>query len=178
MATIPSFRTWVTGEVVTAAFMNSNIRDAGNFFLSWPVFEGRQTVAQSIANASFVPITFDTEDIDTDNGHSTSTNTSRYTGQTQGRFQISGAIGYAANATGRRATGLSLNGAPINGGQTASPATTINDAEYPTRTKTMFLNGSTDYVEIVAYQESGGALNTFATTGGQSSFSARMVGTT
>jgi len=51
VAALPTFRTWVTGEIVTAAELNSNVRDAGTFLLSWPVFEGRQTVAQTLDEA-------------------------------------------------------------------------------------------------------------------------------
>jgi len=178
MATIPTFITWVTGQVVTAAQLNANVRDGGNFFLSWPVAELRQTVAQSIANGTPTAVTFDTEDIDTDNGHSTVSNTSRYVGQTAGRFQVSGGVGFAASATARRSAQWFKNGSVINAGSAMVPATAANDMAVAARTMTVFLNGSTDFVELDAYQESGGALNTFVTGNGQPSMSVRMVGTT
>lgn len=179
MATLPSFRTWVTGEIVTAAELNSNVRDAGNFFLSWPVFEGRQTVAQSLTNNTSTPITLDTEDIDTDNGHSTVTNTSRYVGATAGRFEVCGKVGFASNATGTRVAWLAKNGTAINGSGTqvsaaAGGAVTL----LPTPRMTVTLNGTTDYVEVLGVQTSGGALNTDVTTLDQSILSVRMVGTT
>lgn len=179
MATLPSFRTWVAGEIVTAAYLNANVRDAGNFFLSWPVFEGRQTVAQSIANSTSVAITFDTEDIDTDNGHSTVTNTSRYTPQTAGRFQISGGYTFVANATGVRNADIWKNGSGVNAGSASYPANGSQISRYSTRAMTQTANGSTDFFEIAAFQTSGGALNTDVSLGlSQSSFSVRMVGTT
>lgn len=180
MATIPVFRTWVAGEIVTAAFLNANVRDAGNFFLSWPVAELRQTVAQSIANGGTgAALLFDVEDIDTDNGHSTVTNTSRYTGQTAGRFQLSGASHLAANVTGRRGCWWRLNAADVAASMSLGPASAAFDMASVSRVRTIVLNGSTDYVELVAYQESGGALLTTVTSasGGQSSMSVRMVGT-
>lgn len=181
MATLPSFRTWVAGEVVVAAYFNSNVRDAGNFFLSWPVFEGRQTVAQSLTSGVTAGITMDTEDIDTDNGHSTVTNTDRYTPQTQGRFQISGGVGFVANATGHRAAEVWKNGAVTNGGSALSMAisTASTTSRVASRTITQFANGSTDYFQTAGAQTSGGALNTASgNPWDQSTLSVRMVGTT
>ena len=178
MGTLPSFTTFSAGSILTAAQLNTNVRDAGNFFLSWPVFEGRQTVAQSIPNGTPTGVTYDTNDVDTDTGHSTVTNTTRYTGKTGGRFQLSGGIGFAANATGRRAAQWYRNGSAVNAGSAMMPATAANDCALAARTITVFLNGTTDYIELFAYQESGGALNTFVTGGGQPSLSVRMVGST
>lgn len=178
MATIPSFRTWVAGEIVTAAYMNANVRDAGNFFLSWPVCEARQALAQSLANGTLTSILFDTNDIDTDGGHSTSTNTDRYVGKTAGRFQVSGGVGYASAGGTWRVAEIQKNGAAINQGSHIAIPNSGTTHRMPTRTLTLTLNGSTDYVTIVGYQNSGGALNTAVTTGDQSSMSIRMVGTT
>lgn len=176
MATLPVFRTWVAGEIVTAAFMNTNVRDAGNFFLSWPVFEGRQTVAQSIATgATLVPLLFDAEDIDTDGGHSTVTNTDRYTPQTAGRFQISGKISCAASAVSYRQAALFKNGAAITGGDTVLPASAVNHRQ-STPIMTAVANGSTDYFQIAMAQNSGGALLTTVAAAEQPTFSVRMVG--
>ena len=177
MATIPTFRTWVAGEIVTAAFLNSNIRDAGNFFVSWPVFEGRQTVAQSITSGVVTALLFDAEDIDTDNGHSTSTNTDRYVAQTQGRFQVSGKVSLAQSATGYRQAQIWKNGTAINGADTVlAPAPAVHRQSTPVMTACV--NGSTDYFQIAMAQLSGGALNTVVTAAEQPTFSVRMVGTT
>ncbi len=178
MATLPSFRTWVTGEVVTAAEMNSNIRDSGNFFLSWPVFEGRQTVGQSVANGNAtVGLVLDTEDVDTDNMHSTVTNPSRVTPATAGRYQHSGGVGWVANATGRKGCWWRLNGADITGSETIGPSSAAGTTVVCARAKTTFFNGTTDYLELLPYQESGSALLTSVATFEQSTVSVRMVGT-
>lgn len=177
MATVPVFRTWVAGEVVTAAYFNSNVRDAGNFFLSTPVAELRQTVAQSMTNNSTLPVVFDTEDIDTDNGHSTVTNTSRYTVQTAGRFQFSGGCSFAANATGVRTVVWEVNGSIVSGTthQQAATATTAQRLPAPTYTAPLSVGS---FGELAYFQTSGGALNTDASGGGQPRMSVRWVGTT
>jgi hypothetical protein len=174
MATVPTYRTWVVGELVTASFMNTNIRDPGNFLISSPLFEGRQTVAQSIPTSANTAINLDTEDIDSDNGHSTVTNTSRYTLQTAGWWRISGGVGMTANATGARQMSI-LKNSGVNGGSAqwfAPGAVTFSAA---TRTKCIFgIVG--DFFEIAIFQNSGGALNTVITSAdGQSNMSAQWA---
>lgn len=160
MATVPVFRTWTAGEIVTAAFMNTNIRDAGNFLLGRPVAELRQAAAQSIATSAFVAFLLETEDLDTDNGHSTVTNLSRYTGATPGWYRFSGGTSYATNATGKRYALWGLNGTNVNGTHANIPAITGNPSHVAARTKHIQLNGTTDYVELLGFQDSGGALLT------------------
>lgn len=179
MATIPVERTWVAGEVVTAAYFNSNLRDAINFLLSMPVAELRQSVAQSLTNGTPAPITMDVEDTDNDGGHDLVSNTYRYTAQTALRFQFSGGIGYAASATGRRGAQWFKNGIAQAAGSAMIPATAANDMVVVPRTMTFFLNIN-DHIDLWGYQESGGALNTFVAgtnNQGQSSMSVRGVGT-
>lgn len=179
MATVPVYRTWVAGEVVTAAYFNANVRDAGNFWLSVPTFEGRQTVTQSLTSGVDAALTYDTEDLDNDNGHSTVTNTDRYTPVTVGRFQVSGACCYATNATGWRAASVWKNGAFVNGGGALYQAvSTAASTRVASRTITEVANGSTDYFQIAANQNSGGALSTTNGSFDQSTFSVRWVGTT
>lgn len=179
MATLPSFRTWVAGEIVTAAYMNSNVRDPGNFFLSWPVFEGRQTLAQTLTTSVDTGILLDTEDIDTDNGHSTSANTSRYTPQTPGRFQLSGAVSFVSNTTGQRNAELGKNGSLVTGSSISLTPNTGASIRVPVRTMTQTANGSTDYFELFGWQNTGAGLNTATSfTADQCTFSVRMVGST
>lgn len=178
MATLPVYRTWVAGEVVTAAYFNTNVRDAGNFFLAVPVFEGRQTVSQNLTSGAAASITFDTEDIDNDNGHSIVSNTSRYTPQTAGRFQHSGGVGMAINGTGNRWTFWAINGASINAGGGMLGG---GGQRYHPQTMTSTFNGTGDYLELQALQNSGSTLATDVNTGGlgfQSRMSVRWVGTT
>lgn len=174
MATVPSFRTWVTGELVTASYMNTNIRDAGNFFTAFPLCELRQTVVQSCATGANTPINFDTEDIDSDGAHSTVTNTSRYTAQTAGWHRISGGVGITGNATGARQVAIFKNGG-VNPGsaQWLNPGAVT--AAISARSKCISLVVG-DFIEIVMFQTSGGALNTVVTSNdGQSNMSAQWV---
>lgn len=122
-----------------------------------------QSVAQSIASTALVPILLDLESIDTDSGHSTTTNTSRYTAQTSGWYDARGNITFAANTSGIRQGMFRINGstyfgeAEVNATGTFETAVTLADYAY--------LNAG-DYLEILGYQNSGGAINTGLTRNG------------
>lgn len=161
MATIPSQRTWAAADVVTAAMMNSNVRDAVNFWLTArPKAHLLQGVAQSFTTATAAALTFDTEVHDNDGGHSTSTNTSRYTAVTPGWYMASGGVGWASNAVGIRLLRWSVNGTTVNGSgtQVYAPATSVV-IHLPARTIMVFLTAG-DFLELNARQDSGGALLT------------------
>lgn len=180
MATVPVEVTIAAGSTLTAATWNANVRDAINFLLSTPIFEGRQTAAQSLTSGAATAILLDTEDVDTDNGHSTSSNTSRYTAQTAGRYQVGGGVSWSNNATGRRAAIWAINGVSIAGGEAnMTTAVVAQPVATPARSRTVFLNVS-DYVEIWGLQDSGGALNTGSAIAAslQCNMSVRWVGTT
>jgi hypothetical protein len=179
VATVPVFRTWVAGEIVTAAFMNTNIRDAGNFFVAVPVAVLRQTVAQSFPNSTFTALLLDTEDIDRDGGHSTVTNTSRYTGQTPGWYTVQGSINWAASTAGQRTIVFRPNGgaATTYKNKVQIPMTTTVGSGSIVTVATFFMNGTTDYVEVVGWQNSGGALNTYITDEGNPSMNVHWVST-
>ena len=177
MATVPTFTTFVAGAVLTAAQLNANVRDAGNFFLSTPVCELRQTAAQSIPNSSVTAINFDTEDIDTDGMHSTSTNTSRATAVTAGRYQVSGGVGFAGNATVRRQASIAGNGTSLNAVSGLFPPGSASLLRMVDQAKTTYLAVG-DYLQTLGFQESGGALNTVVDADHQSGMSVRWIGTT
>lgn len=163
MATVPTFRTWVSGEIVTAAYLNSNVRDAGNYWLARPLAILRQTVGQSIPTATWTAILLDTEDIDRDGGHSTVTNTARYTSPTAGYLMFSGAVAHGVNATAARGAAWALNGVNITPVDALVPTVAATfGAHVAAPTELIAVNGSTDYVTLQAYQNSGGALTTVA----------------
>jgi hypothetical protein len=159
MGTVPTFRTWVVGELVTASFMNTNIRDGGNFLTAVPTFEGRQTVAQSIPNSSGTAVLLDTEDIDSDGGHSTVTNTSRYTAQTAGWYRYGGACSLAANATGTRIVWVNKNAATVAGTAATGVASASIAPAIAMRSRLVQL-ALTDFLEMIMFQNSGVAQNT------------------
>jgi len=124
-----------------------------------PAFRLYQSTPQTITTATNTALLFDSEDLDTDNGHSTVTNTSRYTATVAGWYMVTGTLQIAHNTTGNRIVFIRKNGSTtINqvGRQTSSATNTLG-----LQIGTMvYLNGTTDYLELMAFQSSGGNLDT------------------
>lgn len=110
----------------------------------------------SLNNATLTNLTFNTERWDTDTIHDTTTNTGRLTCKTAGIYIVTGHVSFAANATGIRDVRILHNG-------TTTYATTRADAAASGKTNMTISSilslAVNDYVELVAYQSSGGALN-------------------
>lgn len=127
-----------------------------------PLVVLRHSAVQAVANNGGV-LTWDTEDADTTNIHSTGTNPSRVTPTLAGWYRITFTVHWAGNATGRRAAATRINGTTVRYGEikAATSAATVS----ATVTMTLPFNGTGDYVEAWAFQDSGGALNTADTVG-------------
>lgn len=162
MATIPSQRTWTAGEIVTAAMLNSNVRDAVNFLLGRPHLEVRATSAQAMTNAAFTSVNFDTEDRDNDGTHSTVSNTSRLTCVTPGWYLPGGGVSFTNTSNGgQRIARFAINSTAVaaSAGRNSSDASLIYVVA--PRSRAVFLNAG-DILEIQGFQDQtgGAALNT------------------
>jgi hypothetical protein len=175
MATVPAEMTAVAGAILTATQWNTNVRDAINFIITPPFAIIKQSGSQSLTNNTWTTITFDTEEIDRDNMHSTTTNNSRATAQTAGYYQIDAIYAASSNATGGRATRLQVNGANVAGRSTAV-MTASNFQTGVVVSGPVYLNVG-DYVELQANQLSGGALSTVNLTDTGCILTARWIST-
>jgi hypothetical protein len=166
MATIPVQHTWSAAEVVTAAQMNSNVRDGINFHNGTtggkPLVSLRATAVQAIPTniAPYVPLLLDTTDLDKDAGHS-STDTSKYVSKTAGWYQVNAGSSFSANSNGGRLIALMLNGATVAG--SASFVQPVVGGNTVARTAALVYMNVNDYLQVGAYQSSGVTLNTYAT---------------
>ena len=71
----------------------------------------RRTTSQSLTASVWTATLFDAEDIDAANGHSTTTNTSRYTAVAAGKYRITGAVSFTwASGTADFGVGFRKNG--------------------------------------------------------------------
>jgi hypothetical protein len=114
--------------------------------------------SQSTSNATFTAITFDSEDYDTSSFHSTSSNTSRVTIPTGlgGYYQINSGARWSDNTTGVRVVAIYKNGSLwARYTSTAGIGTGSINLFMP-----IIMNlAAADYIEVFAYQNSGGSLN-------------------
>lgn len=156
MATVPVPKSFGVNEVLTAATMNKELRDAVNFILNPPrVFASG--VNQTVATAVYTPVAMPNETYDTDGMHDPATNNSRITIVTPGLYDLKGMLFWNTNATGMRGAQIRLNG---TGALVYDFRPTTTTVVQETVIET-YLNAG-DYIELCAYQNSGANLNTSA----------------
>jgi hypothetical protein len=128
---------------------------------------------QTIATATWTAITFDSERYDTDSIHSTVSNTSRLTCQTDGKYIISGNVAWVAQATGDRRLEIYLNGSTTiarEGGNVPGGSAFVQSIT------TIYNLSATDYVELRVLQTTGGNLNVLAIGNYSPEFSIQRIG--
>lgn len=125
---------------------------------------------QSTENGAGTPITFDVEDVDTDNMHD-AVDTTRVTARTPGLYLAIGTMLYdGVSAAGARAAFIRANGVP--GSVPTAPGPVVVQHVPAPGGATTILQAigyarmvAGDYLELLALQTSGGALNVFASEG-------------
>jgi hypothetical protein len=174
-------QTWVDGDVskpTSAARMG--VIETGVFDAHFqPRVRVFHNASQSIGTAAYTVLAFNSERYDTVSGaassmHDAVTNNSRLTALVAGGYRVSGNVEFAANATGLRGAEIRLNGATVIGrvavgnAGAGDPTVLCVSADYEFAVN--------DYVELLVYQASGGALN--VTVGGNYSpeFSMSRIG--
>ena len=146
------------GQVLTADSSEATglkfATPAGGSFVGARVTNSTNT---TFANATVTTLTFDTETYDTNTIHSTATNTSRLTipSGKDGYWEIYGTIRFDGSGTGQRQLRLLKNGTMMDifvlaGSSAADASLIVSDTIYLV---------ATDYIELAAYQSSGGNLN-------------------
>lgn len=137
------------------------------FYDNRPVAFLKQTVAQSIPNATNTAITFGVAVGDTWSAWSAGS-PSLYTVQVAGLYAVSGIVLFVANATNARDAMLNYNGTTIVGSQAEYPgsASSVGTASTPWVLQQAVVG---DTFQLVGSQNSGGSLNTLVGTNTASS---------
>jgi hypothetical protein len=117
-----------------------------------PAFSAYSSTATTTANNTFTKILFQTEDFDTNSNYDTST--SRFTPTVAGYYQFNWLAGTGTQA--EKLAALYKNGAVIKGGSDVIGYTSSGSA-------VVYMNGSTDYVEVYLFQAVGMSVNSYAT---------------
>jgi len=123
-----------------------------------PAFSAyRTTSAQTITTGTWTKVLFDAKDFDTATAYSTST--SRFTPQVAGYYQVSGCLNMSPAAAGTCLTAVYKNGSIWKLGVSIPLNATIYICLNVT--SLVYLNGSTDYIEIYVQQTSGSNLSLY-----------------
>ncbi len=120
-----------------------------------PAFSAYANATTSIANGVETKVNFQVEDFDTAGNFASS----RFTPTVAGYYQINASVQFSGVSSTSAAAQIWKNGAVYKIGNavlgsTAAPICHVSGI--------VFLNGSTDYVEIFAYQSSGSSMNNIA----------------
>lgn len=161
--------------IIDSSDLNTKLVAPIDFLLDPPRANLRRASTQTLTTATATAIQFDTEDVDTVNGHDNATNPSRYTFQYPGRYWIAGGVGYVAGATGRRGAWWRVNGTDLNASGAMIQSTAASPCIVVARPMMITVNAS-DYLELIGYHEQGVNLNTSGTTFEQPSMSVLRVG--
>lgn len=128
---------------------------------------------QTLTNNTAIALALNSERYDTDTIHDTVTNNSRLTCHTAGKYDIKGNGRIAANATGDRYLSIRLNGTTtIAITYMKSPGASILILSVACD----YQLAVNDYVELVAFQNSGGDINLEAIGNYSPEFSMHLIG--
>jgi hypothetical protein len=145
-----------TGTLTIAApNTNSNYtltlpQNTATLGINGPAFSAYQSSAQTISGGVVTKITFTTEEFDTNSNYDTAT--SRFTPTVAGYYQISGSITVSVQAT----TAIAI--IYKNGSQAKWGSYTGGASSSAIVSALIYLNGSTDYVELYGFLTVGQAL--------------------
>lgn len=154
-------RTWVSGEIATAANLNTHLRDN----VAWLATDSpccrayKSTDFVHNSSGNWLAVTLDSERFDNAAMHSTSSNTERITIPTGGggKYIFGGAQEWDNSSVGFRYISIGLNGlttylAQHNGTNDATLFICLS-------TMTTYAMAAADYAVMGAWQNSGGTLN-------------------
>lgn len=161
--TLPTIATEVPGGFVLSSLWNAQVGATMQWFFGSganngvPRFFGTASTGQAFASTqSFSSINIDSQVYDSEGGHSTTTNPSRYTVQVPGMYRLVGQSSFGINSSGARAVAVAVNGSQVQQIQAAPPPANTWAAQVSTE---RYLNVG-DYVEVRTWQNSGSALTT------------------
>jgi hypothetical protein len=157
-----------TNTITFPANTGTVLTTASTFSGTGPAFHAFQTNGQSISASVFTKVTFNNETFDTNNNFASST----FTPTVAGYYQINGNISFIGNAVGFTMIAIYKN----NGSycQGSGIPNNVNIGGQATASTVVFCNGTTDFIELYAWQNSGSSL-AFQTANDKNTFSAVLV---
>jgi len=121
-----------------------------------PAFNVYSTAGTSATTGTFTKVQFDTKTFDTNTNYNTSTY--RFTPTVAGYYQFNATVSFSSVGTaGQMCVSLYKNGTRSIDGMLLSQTATASC--YSTVSGILYCNGSTDYVEVYAYQSTGSTQN-------------------
>jgi hypothetical protein len=120
-----------------------------------PAFSAYNTASQSVANNTNTKVLFQTEEFDTANCFDNATNY-RFTPTVAGYYQINANVSWAGVTANVVLSQLYKNGSAFKAGNREQAS---GQYTWQVISTLVYANGTTDYFEIYAFQNSGGSVN-------------------
>ena len=182
---VPSMSTFYAGQRLRAADMNSQVRDAVNWTISGKTCRAVRTGSQSISANTWTAINLDNEDFDPYSWHDgVGAFPSIVLPSFPGYYHVSASVAFVADASGVREAAIrcrSHNAGPFVFAGATAPGYTggTNPSTKLSVSTTVYMNGSTDYAELIVWHNSStNPLNTTVTGSAcYSSLSVTFIGT-
>ena len=165
MATVISGDTGVS-QVQAGSINQDDL--AANVVGKGPIFSAYASAATALGAAGNTKVNFQTKEFDPDNGYNTST--SRYTPAVAGYYQVISKVRADISSNGVLSASILRNGVVVKEGPFI--ATTSGQAGAGVSAY-VYMNGTTDYLEISAYSQLAG--NTYAGSPAVTYFQAALV---
>ena len=153
-----------TGNLVTVPSVTGTAMVSGNM----PAFSAYASAGTTISNATFTKINYATENFDTNNNYSSS----RFTPTVAGYYQISASTRLGLITASIVVWAIYKNGVSA---ATGGSCGVVAGYVYPAISSLIYLNGSTDYVEVYCYQNTGGSTTTDLGGSGDYTFTGCLV---
>ena len=141
----------------------------GTVMVNGPAFSAVRSGTQSVATSVFTKVQFNSEEFDTNSNYDPTTNF-RFTPTVAGYYQVNGAVSWSFN------NAFSLLAIYKNGAQNKWGALTESSlaGTLSTVSALIYLNGTTDFIELYTYQGGTGSQN-IATSAAETYFQASMT---
>ena len=138
-------------NTVTIAAQTGTLNAAG------PAFSAYLSADTTITNNSYTKVTFDTKEFDTATNYSTSTG--RFTPTVAGYYQVNASLNYGQGG-GWGSVNIYKNGSAFKNMTIVNAASGTGNL-YFGMTSLIYMNGSSDYLEVYGWQTSGGTITLY-----------------
>ena len=155
----------IASSTITQSMLAANVAGTG------PAFSAYANVNQTLTTSTSTKIQLNSKFFDTANAFDSTTNY-RFTPLVAGYYQINFSIVYAVSALGCAFASVKKNNADLCGVQLANNSSNGSSAA---GSYLVYMNGSTDYLELFGLQTSGSNLSTNSTLGTQTYLNGTLV---
>jgi len=128
-------------DIATVSSTGITMASGKNLITTAPAFSAYQSSSQTLSTSTNTKIQYQTERFDTNSNYDNVTNY-RFTPTVEGYYQVNASLGVGASATGVY-TQIFKNGSLYEGSYDAGHSTITS-----TISSLVYLNGTTDYIEI------------------------------